>query len=113
MQPNQPTFSDAEIDQHLENLKPHLREAFRKVCGMQSPLWQFPLGQIRLTTGENWDVQVFVAAEPLARMIQGMIMGYGEANKAFLKQIPKQAPATPGNSQPAAPSAQNANPFAV
>ena len=115
MQPNQPpVFSDAEVDKHLDALRPQLRDAFRKVIGLQTPMQSFSLGSVKLASGQTWNIQLYIANEPLACMINGMTAGYVEANTAFMKMAPPKpgssAPA-PGT-QPAVPG-PSANPFAL
>jgi hypothetical protein len=115
VQPNQPpVFTDAEVDKHLDALRPQLRDAFRKVISLQTPLQTFSLGTVKLASGQLWNVQLYIANEPLACMIQGMIAGYLEANKAFIKMAPpnpETVTSAPGV-QPAA-SGLSSNPFAL
>lgn len=115
MQPSQPpAFTDAEVDKHLDALRPQLRDAFRQVIGLQTPMKSFSLGTVKLSSGQLWNVQLYIANEPLACMIQGMVSGYLEANKAFLKMAPPSAgPSAPAPGVQSVAPGQSPNPFGL
>jgi len=109
MQPNgAPALTDQQIDEWIDQQKIQLRTCYRAVLAQGQPWATLKIGSIKLPSGQPWDVVLFLANEPVAKLIEGVIgPGYVGMTQAFQKMVAQQRPAQPA----AGPS--TSNPFGL
>jgi len=67
-------MTDAELDTLIEAARPSLRVAMRNAIEGKQQAMMFSLGQISFANKQSWSVSAFVLIEPLAALVQPMIM---------------------------------------
>lgn len=87
-------MTDQEIDSLIDQHRPHLREAYRNIFEKQHPYVALKVASMKLPTGAEWDVVLYMATEPIANLIHGSLSGYMALNQSLQKGV--VAPKTPG-----------------
>lgn len=81
-------FTDEQIDQIIETLKPQLRPALDAVLSGKVHSAGVQLGTIP-TPGAPWQALMYICAEPLAYLVNGVLGGYPQLMGALMKASPQ------------------------
>ena len=101
MTPAPSAISDEAIDQVIEQQRAGLRACYRAIFEGHQPSAWIKIGSVKQPNGNMWDLTLFLALEPSAKVMEGALHGFSAAMQSLSKvaqPVQQQPGSTPAKS---------------